>query len=211
MKKHRKLVFLNIISLIAFVLLATTVAFGDSVYFDSKIYSAIVALHRGPLTNIMLAISGVLDPFLLFFVSVLFFIILMILKKRPLAYFFLLAMVFGVGSALLLKEMFAVVRPVSDLSSAIGWSFPSGHATGGAIFFLTLLYTVEEKISDRALETLFAIVSITLVLLSGFSRIYLGVHWTTDVLAGFSLGLFWATLSILVLKQYKENHARIHY
>ena len=134
----------------------------------------------------------------------------MILKKRPLAYFFLLAMVFGVGSALLLKEMFAVVRPVSDLSSAIGWSFPSGHATGGAIFFLTLLYTVEEKISDRALETLFAIVSITLVLLSGFSRIYLGVHWTTDVLAGFSLGLFWATLSILVLKQYQENHVRTH-
>lgn len=210
LKKHKKLVFLNLFSFIGFLLFASTVAFGDSIRFDSKIYDIIVSLHRGPLTNLMLAISNVLDPFLLFFVSFAFFIILLFLKKRPLAYFFFLTMLLGTISSLILKQMFAVVRPVSDLTTAFGWSFPSGHATGVAIFFITLLYAVEEKISDRALEILFGIVSIALILASGFSRIYLGVHWSTDVLAGFALGLFWATLGILILKQYQETHVRAH-
>jgi len=210
LKKHKKLVFLNILSLLGFILFATTVAFGDSISFDSKIYNAIVVIHRGPLTNIMLAVSMVLEPVFLFFATLVLFATLLYFKKRPLAYFFLLSMVFGVGSALIIKEMFAVVRPISDLSSASGWSFPSGHATVVAVFFLTILYAVEEKISDRTLEILFVIVSTALILVSGFSRIYLGVHWTTDVLAGFALGLFWATLGILILKQYQELNARNH-
>jgi len=158
----------------------------------------------------MLAISEVLHPGVLIGITALFVLYFVYGKKKRFAYYFLGSMFFGVGSALLCKTMFAVVRPESFIASAVGWSYPSAHATAVAIFFITTLYAVEEKIKDRTIEVLLTMVSVVLITLTALSRVYLGVHWTTDVLAGTALGIFWATVSILALRYSIDTHDGIH-
>jgi len=203
-------VFLNVLSFCVFLFITYVIVFAQSIVFDSNVYNSIVSFHRGPLTRTMLAVSEVLHPSVLMGLTALFFMLLMYFKKKKFAYYFLFSMFFGVGSAILCKTIFAVVRPESFITSAMGWSYPSAHATAVAIFFITTLYAVEEKIKDTAIEVLLTIVSVSLIALTAVSRVYLGVHWTTDVLAGTALGIFWATLSILTLRYSIDTHDRTH-
>ncbi|MBB4152619.1 undecaprenyl-diphosphatase [Sphingomonas jinjuensis] len=94
----------------------------------------------------------------------------------------------------LVKNHVVRARPdiVEHLVSAKGYSFPSGHATASAIVYLTLAALVGQVTPDRALRRYGLIVAVLLVGLIGTSRVYLGVHWPSDVLAGWSLGTLWA-------------------
>jgi undecaprenyl-diphosphatase len=101
------------------------------------------------------------------------------------------------GGALLVSVLkFGFARPRPDLVSHLvdvnSFSFPSGHATMAAVTYLTLgalLARVQER--KRMKLYLLAVASI-LVFIVGFTRVYLGVHWPTDVLAGWCLGTAWA-------------------
>lgn len=92
-----------------------------------------------------------------------------------------------------LKTMFARARPSLEaaLRSAQGYSFPSGHAMGSTIVLGALAYVVSR--STLAWRFRSAIVALlgTAVLAIGISRVYLGVHWLSDIVAGFAAGLVW--------------------
>ncbi|GGC84918.1 phosphatase PAP2 family protein [Chelatococcus reniformis] len=95
-----------------------------------------------------------------------------------------------------LKQIFSRPRPdfVAHVVDASSWSFPSGHAMMSAITYLTLgalLARVEPK---RRLKAYLLGLAITLTLLVGASRIYLGVHYPSDILAGWTVGAAWAIL-----------------
>lgn len=91
-------------------------------------------------------------------------------------------------------------RPMNALISAPGYSFPSGHATMAMIFFALIIYAYKDDLEKGWRRNSFIVANIMLFLLVGLSRIYLNVHWTSDVIAGWSLGLFWLTLMILLLQ-----------
>lgn len=92
------------------------------------------------------------------------------------------------------------MRPENMLIFVDGKSFPSGHATMATIFFAMLSYIFINTAHKRILKILYSSLMIVLFLLVGFSRVYLNVHWLSDIIAGFSLGLFWLSLSVLVLR-----------
>lgn len=112
-----------------------------------------------------------------------------------------------------LKSFYARPRPdiVPQLDLVHTASFPSGHAMMSTLFYLTLA-TVIARLTDNAGARAYVFcVAILLSMLIGLSRIFLGVHWPSDVLAGWALGIAWAALSWLavsMLRSVRERRSR---
>lgn len=129
---------------------------------------------------------------------------LYMINARLEALFLLLA---SMGSGLIgngLKLLFRRERPsfrkAGRFLEATGYGFPSGHAAAAAGFFLFLVFLWFENAMDPRLGAIVLLVALCLILLVGWSRIYLGVHYPSDVLVGFVLGGFWTGLVVLVFK-----------
>lgn len=101
----------------------------------------------------------------------------------------------------ILKYFFDRERPMSPLVEASGLSFPSGHSMVAASFYGLLIYLVWHNVRNKHLRnTLIVLLSIFIILI-GFSRIYLRVHYASDVLAGFSAGFLWVIVGIGALRR----------
>ena len=114
------------------------------------------------------------------------------------------------GGALLntaLKIGYARPRPelVAHLVNVTSLSFPSGHAMNSAVTYLTLGVLLERAVPERRVKLYLMAVSIGLTLLVGVSRVYLGVHWPTDVLAGWTVGAGWAALCWFVAERLRQG------
>jgi undecaprenyl-diphosphatase len=115
--------------------------------------------------------------------------------KRTTAAFVAFAVISGTILSNVLKEVFDRPRPdVEAATRVFTASFPSGHATLSAVVFLTLGVLLAESTSDNRVRGFFLGLGIVLTLVVGVSRVYLGVHYPTDVIAGWSLGAAWALL-----------------
>ena len=102
---------------------------------------------------------------------------------------------------LLLKQLFQRKRPLSPLlKAAKGLSFPSGHAIMAVTFYGLLIYILQHSITTDWLKWFVTILIIVLIVSIGFSRVYLRVHYASDVAAGFIIGLLWLLLSLAILK-----------
>ena len=102
---------------------------------------------------------------------------------------------------LLLKQLFQRKRPLSPLlKAAKGLSFPSGHAIMAVTFYGLLIYILQHSITIDWLKWVATILVFVLIISIGFSRIYLRVHYASDVAAGFIIGLLWLLISLAVLK-----------
>ena len=95
-------------------------------------------------------------------------------------------------------------RPSSDILSIATHSFPSGHATMATAMSLTVYLILAKRIISTRLQVLLLISCIVWPILIAFSRVYLDVHWLSDVIAGIGLGLFWTTFIVLILRVMKK-------
>ena len=123
--------------------------------------------------------------------------------------FVLAAVVSGLILNSLLKAGFARPRPeiVPHLSQVYTSSFPSGHSMMSAIVYLTLGAVLARMVARRRLKLYFLAVALLLTFLVGVSRVYMGVHYPTDVLGGWIAGSAWATLCWLVARTLQRQGA----
>jgi undecaprenyl-diphosphatase len=129
--------------------------------------------------------------------------------KRRMALFVLGSVLSGLIASTILKDLF--VRPRPDLVTrapyASGSSFPSGHSMMSAITYLTLGALLARSQERKRLKAYFFLVAVLLTFLVGVSRVYLGVHWPTDVLAGWTAGAVWALLCWLAARWLQSRRA----
>jgi len=180
-------------ALIFFGWLTDEVLEGDSRHFDEVTRAAVHQLATPALTAIMRFLSFVGSSVVLTIGTIIvaiFFIKRMWVREAKL---FAATMI---GAAVLnytLKLTFKRARPTPffDLTPPETYSFPSGHSLASACFFGALAAILTARIKNRRTRIIVWILSTLMFVSIGFSRIYLGVHHTTDVIAGFTAAFIW--------------------
>lgn len=111
------------------------------------------------------------------------------------------------GTVFLLKELFERARPDAVFQAYLetGFSFPSGHTALSFAFYGFLAWMLWNTVSSKKLRIVSLIVLAILVPAIGFSRLYLGVHWMSDVLASYFIAGFFLWLGIVVAKKLRTS------
>lgn len=115
----------------------------------------------------------------------------------------------SVALMFLLKTFFDRPRPaIPLLASAKGLSFPSGHALMAVTFYGLLTYICWYLIKKPALKWILICIFVVLIFMIGLSRIYLHVHYTSDVVAGYCMGMIWLYISLKFLRKLEQYSKR---
>lgn len=104
-----------------------------------------------------------------------------------------------------LKFLFQRPRPELNIIAAMGYSFPSGHSMVSMAFYGFLIYMLLKTNHSNKYKTIGSILLFMIILMIGFSRIYLGAHYVTDVLAGFALGIIYLVVFTFIIKKGGNN------
>jgi undecaprenyl-diphosphatase len=215
-RKKRLLEFLSIFLTLGMIAAIGTLVFlgwltdqvfeGDMRQFDDVTRAAVHTFASPGLTVFMRFMSFVGSTFFLTLATAAVIVWFALRRWEREAKLFALTML---GAALLnitLKLTFQRPRPVPffDLTAPETFSFPSGHSLASCCFFAGLAAILSGRIKRKRTRTIIWIVATLMFILIGLSRIYLGVHYTTDVIAGFASALIW----ILVVRFVENQLAR---
>ncbi len=208
-------IFLAVVGLWIFGALAAEVVEGDTQKFDDRILLALrrpgnPALPIGPAWTLQVArdLTAFGGPAGLGIVTGVVAGYLWLQRRFGLLWFVLASVLSGTGLALILKDLFHRPRPqivphLTDISTA---SFPSGHSMLSSLTYLTLAALLARAVSDLKTKLYFLFVASFLTVIIGSSRVYLGVHYPTDVFAGWCIGSAWALLCCLCAHFVASRH-----
>ena len=176
--------------------------------FDKTILLWIHQFANPTWDNIMLNITKLGNPTTVVTIAIITFAILWLKRYRQEAKIFA---IHALGGAILsygLKLSFSKQRPQlwQQLITETSYSYPSGHALGSMVIYGFLAYLLASHYIKFA--KIIYTLAVILIGAIGLSRLYLGVHWPTDVIAGYGVGYLWLMFSIIMLKLQKSRHAR---
>lgn len=168
------------------------------ILYDQKIYDLIMKLYSENATLIfkiftsigstLVIITGIISILILF-------------GKKEFKYMSIACSV-GIIFVTILKNIIRRPRPsVFRLTYETGYSFPSSHTTMSTIFYGLLIYLIWKKVKNNKLKYFLTYIFILIIIGVGMSRIYLGVHYATDVTAGIIIGIIYDILFIKLLKE----------
>ncbi len=190
---------------ILFAKVAEDVAERESTTFDGVIRSWALAVRTPMFDRIFSAITELGSGVVLVPVSMLAAFLLWRARARLVTSALLLAPLAASGSVLVIKYLFHRVRPAGALRHMdVSYAFPSGHSTASSAVYAMLVYVlVRERLAPRWTIALAA----ALVLLIGLSRVYLDVHWATDVIGGWAVGLAIAAGCALLYEEARQRES----
>ena len=169
---------------------------------DAAIAVGIAEARVEPLTAFFSVITELGDVWFCIFAASLICLFLFASRQKR---FVPELLVISIGSALTvwaMKILFAVPRPMDPIAliSIDSFAFPSGHAAAAATLYGFLLWMMLGTGKTDRMRALFASIFFAIIVLVGFSRLYLGVHYLTDVLAGYLVGFAWVAIGIVLAR-----------
>lgn len=185
MKQNKKLTMINLGIFGLFLIIAVCVCLGVTQSLDEALLAFIPRTEW--MTTVMKGITFLGEGLTMTLLGVL--VILFIKdKRRGVSLLGGLALVAGLNSGL--KLIIRRPRPLMEhLIAESGFSFPSGHSASSMAFYGYLIYLVYTKCQNKTLKYSLIIFLVLIILGIGISRMYLGVHYPSDVLGGFTFGL----------------------
>jgi undecaprenyl-diphosphatase len=202
------------LALWAFIALAGEVTHGDTQSLDTQILRALrdpmdPSKLRGPewLEPAMLDLTSIGGSWVLGLVALAVVGFLFLQTRYHSALVVLITAISGDFVNKALKGFFLRPRPdiVPHLREVMSTSFPSGHAMQSAIIYLTLGTMLMRLAETRVTKAYCLLMSILVTLLVGISRVYLGVHYPTDVIGGWIFGFVWASLCWIVAQRFERE------
>lgn len=193
--------FLVVLAVLLFLDLSKHVFTENILAFDRAVSETVYSIRSPFLTAIMLFVTFLGGNIALFVGSVGIFLFLLVKRYRQEALLFIFTFSTGVFLNLLLKYVVARARPeIAPLINEIFYSYPSGHSMNSFVFYSLLAYLFYHFSRNLTLSILVGLGCLFLILLIGVSRVYLGVHYPSDVVAGYLAGIGWL-LTVLVVQR----------
>ena len=201
---------LFICALTAFTLIAYRVLQLQDEQFDFLVFDRVSTIVTPSLTEFIQFITFFGNHKFLIPANVVLVIYFLFIKKHR--WYSIKVPVIAIGGVLImfiLKQFFNRPRPLIPLLEPVkGLSFPSGHALMSMSFYGLLIFLVWENVSNRFWKWLLSSLLLIFILLIGFTRIYLRLHYFSDVIAGFAAGLIWLSLSIWFVRRMERFSRR---
>jgi len=182
-----------LVSVIAFLWLADEVFEGSTGYFDNYVREAIHAVAGPALTALMFFITALGSAPVLVPLGICIGVVFIYLRWKRAVVLFAVTMAGDLILDFILKITFQRLRPEAffDYPLPSSYSFPSGHSIAALCFYGILAWLVTARLKNNLLKIAVWILAIALILLIGISRIYLGVHYPSDVIAGYLTAVVW--------------------
>ncbi|MBT2648418.1 phosphatase PAP2 family protein [Bacillus sp. ISL-34] len=198
---------ISVLSLIGFSFMAFTISANEYLKFDEDVISLVQGWESPLLTDIMKFFTYIGSTVSLIILSlVILFFLYRVLKHRLELVLFSAVMVGSPLLNLMVKLLFQRARP--DLHRLIeigGYSFPSGHAMNAFSLYGILTFLLWRHMTVKWARILLILFSMMMILSIGISRIYLGVHYPSDIIAGYLAGGCWIAISIWFFQRYQER------
>lgn len=202
MKISTKISILNAFLLLFFLFWSANIILKTGLIknFDTTLINQIY--HHNPITlNIFIPITNIGDTYETIGIATIFFIILIAKKYYYAAIYLVLNKVVISGLNSLIKNLIDRPRPSHHhFVYAGGYSFPSGHSASSFALYISLLIISLYIFKRLDLKILISTICISIVLLIGYSRIFLGVHYPSDVLGGYLLAATIVTFNTLLFR-----------
>lgn len=185
--KENKRLIICFICILIFVSLIEDVLEYEIIDFDTTVFTMISSIRTDFVTKIFKIITTLGGAIWLACLSILS---LIILKNKKIGTMICLNLVTIGGLNKILKHIVQRPRPIENrLIEESGYSFPSGHSMASMAFYGLIIYFIFKYIKNKKARNTLCILLSILIILIGISRIYLGVHYASDVLAGFVLSI----------------------
>jgi len=197
--KNRWLILAAIVSLVTFVIIAIKgILTNFSLKYDLIVNQKIILVQTQFFIEFFKIIGVLFDTWSLIIVALIISIFIWIKDSKKDAVFFSVTMIMAGAILFVLKEIFHRARPLDILIKEASYSFPSGHAMLSTIFFGVILYLILKRDHSKIEKTIAKIICPLFIIIISFSRIYLSAHWLSDIFAGFFLGVFILSVSIII-------------
>ena len=208
LKTHLLIAFIiSLICVVGFALTSLFISDHKIINFDRDIIAAIQGLESPLLTKVMKFFTFVGSAPVVIVLIILLIIILYKVLHHRLELILLISTI--IGSAVLnqiLKQVFHRFRPnFHRLIDISGYSFPSGHAMNAFTVYVIISFLLWRHIPSKWGRSLLICISTVMILAIGISRIYLGVHYPSDIIGGYLASGFWLAVAIWFFQYYKEK------
>lgn len=199
-KSHRIILSILIIS---FIILLILVKLEKTMNIDTKVYNFIIKIKSNELTNIVKAITNLGDTFIIISSIIMCFLLF---RKR----IYPILITSNILGIVLLNQALKhiVMRPRPEFLHLVeesGFSFPSGHSMAAFGFYGYFIYLISISKINKKIKIILNIILSILILLIGLSRVYLGVHYISDIVAGFIMSFIYLIFFTTITKKYLKN------
>ncbi len=190
-----------ILCLIIFTIISYKVVTNGTIYIDTIVYNFMSDnIINDKFTNIVKVITNITSPLVVIITA---FILIIFIKNKKIKISLAINLIGITIINNLLKVIIARPRPdINRLVDETGYSFPSGHSITSMVFYGYLIYLIYKYVDNRKVKIPLMIFLVLLIPVIGLSRIYLGVHYTSDVVGGFLLGAVYLILFINISNKY---------
>lgn len=190
----------------SFSLIAYLVHNNQMGWFDKPIISFFQSIETPVSTKLYMFFTLIgSTPFVILIFLITCFLLYFVLKFRTQLIFFLLVLIGSTALNNILKNSFQRERPISHrLVEATGYSFPSGHSMAAFTLYFTLAFLIWKHLPTRFWRGIVIILTTLIILMIGTSRIYLGVHYPSDIIGGYLASTSWLILTIFFYQRYLE-------